>query len=267
MRKFPVAISLLALSLAACGGDDEPQQFAPPPVIEDPLAYFGMAPCSCFEYAPADEWAQGKETFSAKLGVAVERLGGERLLDRNYHLVRYRVVGTLNEVVREEYLDPTDPDLLVAGVNVTGRRNDPVLRLDPPASLVRGPAEEMELVRSKTDISERAPAAEEEPAESESTELIVQYRDEEGVEIGYWDAIEQSYLRETVRAIPISYRGVEGLRNDHVRWFVPGTGFVKLRMEHRGEKNEWVLINTRMLDPGSCDYDGGTSEPIDHCGT
>lgn len=260
MRKFTEAFSLLAvLALGACG-EDPPTYVPPKNQIEDPIAYFGMAPCSCYEYAPADEWAAGEnKNFSRKLGVAVENIGGSTRLGRDYHRVRFRIGGV---AVREEYLDPTNPLLLIAGVNPTGVTNDPVLRFDPPATLIEAPPESGQLVRSKSVTSLVSPTETEEGSE---VTVIAQARTEEEVEIGVYSNIEQFSVPETVTALPISYGGVEGLRNQ-VRWFVPEMGFVKLEMELAGETNEWVLVKTRMLDPASCDYEGGPTEPVDECG-
>lgn len=272
MRRIPFAIPLLALVLAACGDEKGPTVIEPPPVIEDPVAFYGLEPCTCYEYAPAKEWEAGETTFSRKLGVAVENFGGATRLGRDYHVVRYRMSGDVNGLVRQEFLDPTDPDLLVAGINPTGERNDPIWRLDPPASLLRAQRDPStgeavllpsgSLVMSEAATSQITPFSEEEGPE---VRVRVQYLDEEEVEIGYWDKVELTYGRETVVATPIGFSGVEGLKNGHRRWFVPERGFVKMTLELSGETETWVLVQTRELIAEGCTPEG--PEPTDLCGS
>src|SRR5690606_25311033 len=112
MRKLPVAITLVAaLALSACGEENPPTQIKPADLDAEPEVFFAMKPCTCYEYAPEEEWAEGRQEFSAMLGVAVENLGAEVQFGRQLHIVRYRVSGTLNRVIRQEFLEPTDPEL------------------------------------------------------------------------------------------------------------------------------------------------------------
>lgn len=263
MRKFMAVVPFIA-ALAACGDSDDPTYIPPKGKVDNPVEFFAMAPCSCFEYAPVDEWEAGADTFSRQLGVAVENISGATRLGRDYHRLTYRIVGGGNEVVRHEYVDPTDPELLVAGINPTGKTNDAVIKLDPAGSLIRVPFEEGDLVTTATKLRFVSPTEDEEGPDDE---LLAQYQADEEVEIGEWDDIEQTYLRESVAATPISYLGIEGMENGQTRWFVPNRGFVKLRIDLQGERNDWVLVGTRKLDPESCDWDGGPSEPVDQCGT
>lgn len=261
MRKFTVAFSLVAaLGLGACG--EEPPQYVPPKKeqIDDPVAYFGLAPCTCYEYAPAAEWEEGERFFSRKLGVAVENIGGGIRLGRDYHRVRFRVRG---QAVREEYLDPSTPQLLLAGVNKTGVVNDPIMKFDPPAVLIDAPPQAGQLLRTKVTTSFVSPTDVE---EGQEVTVIAQVRNAEEVEYGAWDEFEKIFVPQTAEALPIAFAGVDGLRND-TRWFVPEKGFVKIRMEIEGEPTEWVLVNVRMLDAETCDHEGGPSEPVDLCGS
>lgn len=270
MRKNRVAFALL-FALGACGGEDEQQTFEPPALIDEPVAYFGMEPCTCYEYAPAAEWEAGESSFSRKLGVAVENFGGEVRLGRDYHVIRYRMMGTANRVVRQEFLDPTDPELLVAAIDPTGESNAPYLRFDPPASLVRAERDPDSkeailpvgsLITSKAETTEVSPVEE---APGPEVRVSAQYLPEEEVEIGFWDEIAREYARETLSATPIRYSGAEGLESGQRRWFVPERGFVKMTLDLLDETETWVLVNTRELVAEGCTPEG--AEPTDWCGT
>lgn len=268
MRKFPVALSLFAaLGLAACGGEDTPTKLPPAVVLEDPVGYFGMEPCTCYEYAPEDEWLAGKSDFSEKLGMAIENIGGQVQFGRPLHIVRYRLMGTLNRVVRQEYLDPTDPELLLYGVIPTGERNDPMWKFDPPASLVRGPVQSGTHVTMTLQTTKHTPPDTDE--EGPEIRPTAQYRTEEEVEIGEWDEVEQISQRMTVTATPIAYTGARDLGTDvwngQVRWFVPERGFVKMTLDLAGESKSWVLVRTRKLAEEACTPTG--ADPMDLCGS
>jgi len=277
MRKLPVAFTLVAaLAVSACGAEDSPQQIPKPSKLDaEPEVYFGMKPCTCFEFAPEAEWAARQQNFSAMLGVAVENLGGEVQFGRQLHIVRYRVSGTLNRVIRQEYLDPTDPELLLWGVNPTGEHNATIWKFDPPASYVRGPVAEGVHVSTEVQTTRQTPPAEDE--EGPKVRLIAQYRPAEKVTIGVWDEVTRKFEPVDVKAVPIHYThtGSElqtGIWKGFTRWFAVGSeegeaplvrGFVKMSFDLEGEPTSWVLVNVRELD--QCTPTG--AEPADHCGS
>lgn len=278
MRKLPVAITLVAaLALSACGEENPPTQIEKPADLDaEPEVFFAMKPCTCYEYAPEEEWAEGRQEFSAMLGVAVENLGAEVQFGRQLHIVRYRVSGTLNRVIRQEFLEPTDPELLLWGVNPTGEHNAPIWKFDPPASYVRGPVRED--VAISTDVQTTRHTPPDEDQEGPRIRLVAQYRrPAEQVTIGVWDEVTRKFEPADVKAVPIHYThtGSElqtGIWKGFTRWFAVGSeegeaplvrGFVKMSFDLEGQPTSWVLVNVRELE--ECTPTG--AEPLDHCGS
>src|SRR5690606_4473335 len=151
MRKFTVAFSLVAaLGLGACG--EEPPQYVPPKKeqIDDPVAYFGLAPCTCYEYAPAPAWEGGERSFSRKLGVALVNIGGGIRLGRDSHGVGYRLRA---QAVQEDYPDRSAPQRLLPGVNKTGVVSERIMKCDPPPVLIDAPPQAGQLLRTQVTTS------------------------------------------------------------------------------------------------------------------
>jgi hypothetical protein len=264
MRKFPALLAIpLAIAWMSCGSVEE--IYIPPKgQIEDPVAYFGMEPCTCYEYVLESEWKQSTSGFTQKLGMAVENVGMATDFGKKLHIVRYRHSGRTDRIVRQDFVDPTDPKLLLYGVNPSGRTGGEYWKMSPPPPLVSGPVQEGALVLAEAETTKHSPPDTDE--EGPTTAFRAQYRNLEEVEIGVYDEIEQAFHRETVQAYPISYGGASDLGrevwNSQRRWFVPERGFVKMKMPLAGEENTWVLLHTRTLE--GCTPEG--AEPRDWCG-
>lgn len=264
MRKFPALLAIpLAIAWTSCGTVED--TYIPPKgQIENPVAYFGMEPCTCYEYVLESEWKQGTSGFTEKLGVAVENVGMATDFGKKVHIVRYRHSGRTDRVVRQDYLDPTDPSLLLYGVNPSGRTGGAYWKMSPAAPLVSGPLTEGKLIVADASTSMHTPPDTNE--EGPDTAFRAQYRNLEEVEIGSWDEVEQVFHRETVEAYPISYGGASDLGRDvwngQQRWFIPERGFVKMKLPLDGQENTWVLLHTRQLE--GCTPEG--AEPRDWCG-
>lgn len=264
MRKLTALLAIpFAIAWVSCGEDDA-VHIPPKGQLEDPVAYFGMEPCTCYEYVLEQEWEQGATEYTQKLGMAVENLGMAADFGKQLHIVRYRLSGRTDRVVRQDFLDPSDPNLLLYGTNPTGRTGGEFWKMSPAAPLVSGPVDEGALVVADAETTKVTPPDSEE--EGPQTAFRAQYRPVEEVEIGKYDEIEQVFHRETVEAYPISYGGASDLGRDvwngQMRWFVPERGFVKMRLPLGGEENTWVLLHTRQLD--QCTPEG--AEPRDWCG-
>lgn len=266
MRKLPAMTAiLLGIALASCGDEGKDGPFIPKKdLIEDPVTYFGMEPCTCYEYVRESEWAQNDPSkITTKLGVAVENVGAAKEFGKQVHIVRYRMGG--NVLVRQDYLDPTSPELLLYGANPTGKTTAPFWQFEPAISFVRGPVEEGKVVSSTAKVSRITPP--DQKSEGVESTFRAQYRPVETVEIGKYDEVEKVFHREAVEAYPISYRGASTFEQDDVwegqtRWFVPERGFVKMKLNLAAQEDTWVLLHTRQLE--ECTPEG--AEPRDWCG-
>lgn len=260
-RPLPLAtaVALFVLApLAGCGDDGGTpytggNQVEP---IGDAAAYFGVAPCQCYEFARDDG------AFDVGLGIAVESvtdlysvaLEGQ---GTPYHVLRYRHGG---QVRRTDFLRPTDPDLLLAGVNYGGLDWENLIRIDPAVPYLRYPIEkQVQAVEAEStwqDAPGGTPAAEAQPlafrADFTAATVIASTDGSPAAELAATRVLYQS--------LPWP---------DVTRYYVPRTGLVKVDLDlqdGQGRKT-WVLKNIRALG-GGCPWGEGAVIPADQiCGS
>ncbi len=236
--------AVLAASFTACGSDDDGTTILPEPKLEDPVAYFGLEPCTCYEFAPE---GGGPERLGVAVEVVTDQFSGTPGLDE--YLMRYRHQGAL---VREDAFRPTDPDLQLARARVRSTDGEKLWVFEPPLPFLRFPVEAREPVTAKS--------TQKEFGSPDSTEI--------NFRTNYIaDAVEGSIdggatMQTFDDAVRLQYTGL--LFPEHFRWFSPNNGWVQLELEIDGSRTEWVLHNKRQLGNG-CPWESGTP-PQDVCG-
>jgi hypothetical protein len=245
MSMYRVAlVAMLAAATTACGAEDDGTTILPEPTLEDPVGYYGLEACTCYEYAPEDG---GPE----RLGVAVEaltdRFSGTPGLEE--HVVRYRRNGSL---VREDTFRPTDPDLLLSSSRIRDAAGETLWLFEPPLPYLRYPVEVRQPVTATSTMREFG-------AET-GTEVSFRANYVEGAVDASLDGGATTQTFED--AIRVGYTGL--VFPEHFRWFSPENGWVQLELDIEGTRTEWVLLNKRQLGNG-CPWDPA-DPPQDVCG-
>lgn len=257
MRKHPLAIAALAVALAACGTEDEgPDIILGEPELEDPVAYFGLQPCTCYEFV--DE-----SGMAPNLGVAVEAVSSEFLGNKDgteeYALV-YNIGGN---GLRTYVFRPTDPDLLLRQVRI-----DPPLGpiwniAEPFAPYLRYPVEPREQpVEAEFQMSEMVEGASQDPVD---VTFRANYLPEE--QTFTYSTDNGATTAESEEATRVLYRFNNVGFDEGVKWFIPEVGLVRAEVTVPGAgRTTYVLRNKRQLG-GTCpSNDLGTSVG-DLCGS
>lgn len=251
----PLAAAL-ALSLVACGEDEGTPYTGGLPPLDDAAAYFGVTPCRCLEFVRDDG------TFDVGLGIAVESVndvysvaleGGEY----QYHVLRYRHGG---QVKRTDFLRPTDPDLILAGVNYGDDDWDDLVRVDPGVPYLRYPLDQQPRPVTLDTFWQAAPGG---STVGEPTPLAYRADFTAATVIASLDGGPATELA-TIRAL---YDGLPW--PEFTRHYVPEQGLVKLDLDLQdGEgRKTWVLKRVRQLG-GGCPWDNAAALPGDQiCGT
>jgi hypothetical protein len=258
LRPATLLAAVLSVSLlAACGEESNPRPPEEREPLADPPAYFGVTPCTCFEFVREDG------IIDTGLGVAVEKvtdtysgaLEGQAV---KYHVLRYRRGG---QVQRTDFLRPTDPDLLLAGVNIGSQDWDKLLRLDPPVPYLRYPIDEQgQPVRLAT--TAQLVRAGEPQGEAEPLAFRADYT--KATVIASVDGGQAAPME----AIRVLYDSVPW--PDVTRFYVPATGLVKLENLKFGEDDTpvtWVLKGIRQLGGGCPWEDEDQIPPTEICGS
>lgn len=262
MHRLPRAPASAAIFLSlfvACGGDEgTPQPIDPDPIepIGDPATYFGIAPCHCLEFTRADG------AFGSDLGIAVERITDAYSValegaGQEYHVLRYRIGG---QVRRTDLLRPTDPDLLLAGVNLGRDDWENLVRIDPPVPFLRFPLDQQTRPVTLATQTEAVPGG------VFSEDLVpLDYRADFTPATAFFstdgtDPVEA----ETIQVFYSSLPWPEASR--HV---VPRTGLVKfdLDLQDGQGKTTWILKRVRQLGGGCPWGDADHIPPNQICGT
>lgn len=247
--------ALIFLPFVACSSDSgSPYEPEPVETIGDPATYFGVTPCRCLEFIREDG------SFGNDLGIAVERvtdvfsgaLEGEGL---EYHVLRYRIGGMVR---RTDLLRPTDPDLLLAGVNVGGDDWDNLIRIDPPVPFLRFPLDKQtNAVRLET-TTEAAPSG----VFSEDPKPL-SYRADFAPGTAFFATDGGASAQGAT--IQVFYGALPW--PETTRHVVAGTGLVKLELDLGDGKGKtsWVLKRVRQLG-GGCPWNGETIPNDQICG-
>lgn len=245
------ALLALALLLAACGAEPD-KQLGPTGdgKLEDAAKYFGIEPCTCYEYKSTDS------TEPRLLGVAVERLD-DFYAEPGSNEPKYVQVYRLGSSVQRRYvLDPVETDLELSRVYMGDGIADDEWRLNPAAPLLRFPVKASGAVTRTLEASLHRNG---QPVEGRTST--------HGFEMVYGglETINASLDGE-------NFEGFEATRvkffetpwNEEDRWFVPEVGNVRLdlRLKEGDPRTSWVLQNVRQLE-------GGCPGPniSDFCGT
>lgn len=243
MLKHPMAFATLAVALAACGTEDAR---TPVPVEEigDPVKYFGVEPCTCYEFLP--------EGGGSRLGIAVEAVTTSVIGnpdDAEEYVMRYRVGGV---ETRQYVFRPTDPDLLLRQIR-TGGVTGSTWSSTPALPWIRFPAEPRDQpVEATAELSELL---------SGNPPTEVAFR------ANYVGATVEASLdggetTQTFDATRISYQGLPF--NEQFRWFVPEVGLVRVELETNQGRTNYILNRKYQLG-GTCPVaDLGTPDEI--CG-
>lgn len=244
------SIALLALA-AACGTEEKKVIPIEGPEMGEPVAYFGVEECTCFEYESTDK------AESRRLGVAVERVddfyadSGDK---RNVHAIVYRLGGTKQMLY---VVDPTNPDLLLNRVETGASADDDEWRLSPGMSLVQWPGNAGTQVERKHTATLYRNAVQ--IGEPEEVTIKTFFSDPVQV-LASVDGVETQEFEAT----RVEYWGTPW--DEPRRWFVPGVGNVQLELQLASmakKKTTWRLRNVRELDRATCP---GPS-PKDVCGS
>lgn len=241
-RLTAVSLAVATLALAACDGGDERTPPPPPPSVGDPEAYFGVAPCSCFEYVADDP------QNPLRLGIAVESRTDIFTPGHDQYVLRYRLNGQQR---RADFFDPTDPELRINWVNLGSGDNDQYFELAEGLPFVTGPVEDQTTVEASTQ------ALTKELGTETGTTTISMRADYAAQPV---EASLDGGERQTLQATRILYGGLPW--GDQVRWFVPGVGFVKLELEleENSGRVTWILNRVRTLE-GGCPWRPGDPIP------
>ncbi len=236
-----------ALALAACGGDE---RTPPPPTggsIADPITYFGVTACRCYEYVPEDAGNL------LRLGVAVESVSDVFTPGTEQHIVRYRVNG---QVKRVDFYQPTDPTLLLTWVNTGDGDNDDYYEIEGGLPFVTGPVESQQTVTGDATVRHKLFG-------QDQGELAVSMRADYAAQ-PVTASIDDGATEQEFAATRLLYQGLPW--SEQVRWFVPDVGFVKLELELDDQSGRvtWILNNVRQLE-GGCPWRPGDT-PQDTCG-
>lgn len=261
VRRFRPASLLAAVVfaslVAACGEESSPYVPEGREPLADPPAYFGVSACTCFEFVREDG------VLDAGLGVAVESVtdvfsGALEGQETKYHVLRYRRGG---QVKRTDFLRPTDPDLLLAGVNFGSQDWENLLRLDPPVPYLRYPIDE-QTKSVKADSSVQLAPAGEAQAEAQPLAFRADYTPAQVIaSFDYGEAQPMDAIRVLYDALPWP---------DITRFYVPAKGLVKLEnldLQDGEAPKTWVLKGIRQLG-GGCPWETGTAIPASEiCGS
>lgn len=224
-------LALLALAMA-CGGSDEKEKIQiEKPSMGDPVAYFGMEACSCYEYVATD----GSDT--RRLGIAVERVDDfySDVAGKNVHAVVYRLGGAVQKTY---VVDPTNPDLRLTRVKTGAVAGDDEFRMSPGMSIAHWLEDKSQKVTTKAEVTRYQNASA--VGEPQTLDLHALIGKENPVRASLDDgATEQDYP-----ATLIEYSGTPW--NEPKRWFVPEVGNVQV--EFNGTR--WILRNKRTLGGG-----------------
>ena len=242
MLKHRLALAAtLAVALNACGPDDSGPVVQPEPELENPAAYFGLEPCTCYEYAPADGGPQ-------RLGVAVEAVTDRFFTGIDHHVVSYRLNG---QQIREDFFQPTDPDLVLRRSKIRGDAGDVTWVFEPEGF----PFLQFPVQGNKSVV---APVTQRQFGE-DASENVTMHADYVA------QPVEASLDGETTQSfdsVRVAWR--DGLFRDDLRWFVPETGWVRLELPIDNKRTEWVLQRKFQM-PGTCPWD--YAAPVDFvCG-
>jgi len=251
MWKHPVAFATLAAALAACGTEKDPVEIGPNTKIDDPVAYFGLEPCTCYDFEPVSGASQ------ARLGIAVEAVStsfpGNPDGAEEYALV-YRIAGTTDRIY---VLRPTDPVLELRQVQLDFPTGS-VWTADPPIPYVQGPIEPKDR-----------------PVEAtvQMTEIDPEGITHDPVEVAFRaDYVGESDLTWSVDgetevtgdAVRVSFRRLPF--EERFRWFVPEVGPVRVEYDTGSGRTIYQLVRKRMLDSATCPSDNLATRP-GGCGT
>ena len=243
MLKHRVAYATLAAALAACGTEETR---LPPttPVLENPVEYFALQPCTCWEYARPDG-------TGARLGIAIETVTTEVIGSGGQEeiLLSYRVGGREE---RRDVLRTEGNELLLRQARV-GSITSTTWVADPPLPWLTFPVEpRSQSIEAESTLSEIVGGA---PMEvdfrADYTATTVEGSRDGGA------------TEETFEAVRLRYQGLpfdQGL----FRSFVPELGWVQVEMELDGTRTNYVLQNVRTLG-GNCPVALGET-PTDICG-
>lgn len=248
---------LSAALLAACGSDDgTPYQPVEAEPLDDPAAYFGVTPCRCFEFEREDGM------FDVGLGIAVESVGSTYAgalegHGTDYHVLRYR---RGSQIRRTDHLRPTDPDLLLAGVNFGSKDWENLIRIEPPVPFLRFPLDKQKRSVKAESSTQLSPAGNDQ-GEPEPMAFRADYNEAEVI------ASLDGSPSEPMSAIRVLYSNLPW--PDVIRYYVPEQGLVKLDLDLQdGEgRKTWVLKRIRQLE-GGCPWKLGDTIPPDQiCGS
>ncbi len=247
LKKLPL-ILLTLLALAACGEEKEKQINFVPDVLEDPLAYFGVETCTCYEYRSLDP----KEP--RLLGVAVERvdeLHSDPDDRKDVHEIVYRIGGTPE---MRYVFEAGETELRLTRVSTGEDSAADEWRLKPALPFLRWPVEARTSIRQEVDagLFQGGKAV----GEPEARAVQVNFTAMETVTASLGGGEEEAF-----EAIRIEFANTPW--NEARRWFVPEVGNVKLELRLGGERSTWVLENVRQLDADSCP---GKITVVDRCG-
>lgn len=274
VRKTSWLAPLLAASLlTGCGGKEEPFPVDPPFELEEPAAYFGVEPCVCYEYRDVNDPAS-----PLRLGIAVENVSAfysHEAKKKVEHIIRYRY-GPNGAVVRTDFVDPTDPDLLLLRTDISGTDSADSLRLDPPIPFLRAPAEDQGRVSAETQATHVFWVAGDEGQELkeetqglkmemvyalEPKQVIIKRTDELGLKK---DEVAVDAYRVTFREFVWDGEGHSWQEN--YRLFSPELGVVELQFPVEGETKTWRLDEVRRLEGCKAEVTTNVERPKDHCG-
>ena len=257
LLRAPALVALSLSLLAGCGEEEgTPYNGGQVEPIGDAAAYFGVAPCHCLEFARADG------SFDVGLGVAVETItdvysGALEGEGQAYHVLRYRHGG---QVRRTDFLRPTDPDLLLAGVNLGGDDWDHLLRIDPPVPYLRYPLERQDRPVTLATSTQSAPGG------ALTGEVVpLAYRADFAPGTAFFStdgnpAVEGETIQVFYDSVPWP---------DTSRHVMARTGVVKfdLDLQDGQGRKTWVLKRVRQLG-GGCPWSGTDAIPGDQiCGS
>ena len=237
-------LALLALAMA-CGESEERKKIEnEDPTMDNPVAYFGMEACTCYEYVTVDN------SDTRRLGVAVERVDDfySDVAGKDVHAVVYRLGGAVQKTY---VVDPTNPDLRLTRVKTGAMAGDDEWRMSPGMSLAHWLEDTTKKVTVQSQVTryQNAIPVDDEPQTLDIHTLL-------GKETPVKASLDDGATEQDYQATLIEYSGTPW--SEPKRWFVPEVGTVQL--EFNGTR--WILRNKRTL-AGGCP--GDTVKDI--CGT
>lgn len=238
-------VATMAGALGACGEEDGGGR---PPVatIEDPPAYFGLEPCTCYEYVLADG------SSPLRLGVAVERVANvfSSPGEEPEHLLVFRRNATVERVDGYRF---DGNDLVLVGTQLGGPATGVTWTANPPMVYLRAPVDRWVEQSIEQTVTFRQPGTDT-VVEANPSVSFAQFEVQVSVDGGEPQPV--TTYRTRWQGLPWS---------EPRRFFAPEQGWLQIEMENeQGSVERWVLRNKRTLGDG-CPWPIDTT-PRDICG-